>query len=124
MPMVKTLEQNFDLSQVSAALMEMLFSKEMSFDYTNDKLEAEVPVRLFLSVGRKDSINVKSLLTFIQDEASVKNHEIGDIDILDKFTFMDVSSSTAEKIINKCSGKKLNRRKVNIEIAKSKNKLF
>ncbi|ACQ54659.1 DEAD/DEAH box helicase [Clostridium botulinum] len=120
MPMVKTLEQNFDLSQVSAALMEMLFSKEMSFDYTNNKLEAEVPVRLFLSVGRKDSINVKSLLTFIQDAASVKNHEIGDIDILDKFTFMDVSSGTAEKIINKCSGKKLNRRKVNIEIAKSK----
>lgn len=120
MPMVKTLEQNFDLSEVSAALMEMLFSKEMSFDYTNDKLEAEVPVRLFLSVGRKDSINVKSLLTFIQDEASVRNHEIGDIDILDKFTFMDVSSNTAEKIINKCSGKKLNRRKVNIEIAKSK----
>ncbi len=33
---------------------------------------------------------------------------------------MDVSSGTAEKIINKCSGKKLNRRKVNIEIAKSK----
>ncbi len=120
MPMVKTLEQNFDLSEVSAALMEMLFSKEMSFDYTNNKLEAEVPVRLFLSVGRKDSINVKSLLTFIQDSSSVKNHEIGDIDILDKFTFMDVSSGTAEKIINKCSGKKLNRRKVNIEIAKSK----
>ncbi len=47
MPMVKTLEQNFDLSEVSAALMEMLFSKEMSFDYTNNKLEAEVPVRLF-----------------------------------------------------------------------------
>ncbi|EJO5348457.1 DEAD/DEAH box helicase [Clostridium botulinum] len=120
MPMAKTLEQNFDLVDVSAALMEMVFSKQMSFDYTNNKLEAEVPVRLFLSVGRKDSINVKSLLTFIQDTASVKKHEVGDIDILDKFTFMDVSSNTAQKIINKCSGEKLNRRKVNIEIAKSK----
>jgi ATP-dependent RNA helicase DeaD len=49
--------------------------------------------------------------------AKVNREDVGDIDILEKFSFVNVTEAAAESIIKHCSGKKLTGRKVNIEIS-------
>lgn len=119
-PFVEKLDEEFNLVDVSAALMKMLFEKEISFDYTQNTISAgDSNVRLFLNIGRKDNINVKRLLEFIDEVSGVESSEIGDIDILDKFTFMDVPERLTDVIIKTASGKKVNGRRVNVEVANS-----
>ena len=75
--------------------------------------------RLFLSIGHLDKIKPKSLVDFLTDNSNADRNSIGNIDILDKFTFIDVKSDAVDSILNNCSGKSLEGRRVNIEIAKS-----
>lgn len=117
LPIVEGLQKEGNLVHISAALMAMLFEKEVSNKYEQDIAEEESYNRLFLTVGKKDNLNIKSLLSFIDNNAGVKSSEIGDIDILDKFCFMDVSENHARKIIEKANNKKLNGRSVRIEFA-------
>lgn len=118
-PFVEKLDDEYNLVDISAALMQMLFEKEISFDYTENSIGVESNVRLFINIGRKDKIDVRKLLEFIDKASGVSGSEIGDIDILDKFTFIDVPQRVTDVIIKNVRGKKLNGRKVNVEVANS-----
>lgn len=118
-PLAAEMDEEFNLVDVTAALMNIVYNKEVSYDYTENSIGDKTDfVRLFLTVGRMDKLNPKVLLQFFSDNANTNKADIGDIDILDKFTFVDVRHDAAEKIIENCNGKRLSRRKVKIEISK------
>ncbi|MCT8978140.1 DEAD/DEAH box helicase [Clostridium sp. CX1] len=120
-PVATELDEEYNLVDVAAALMKMMFEKELSFDYSENALAStNGNVRLFLSVGRIDRISPKTLLQFMRTNSGLDVGEIGDIDIFDKFTFMDVPEKFVTPIIDKVSGKRFQGRKLNIEVAKSK----
>ncbi len=120
-PLAAELDEEFNLVDVTAALMNIVYSKEVSFDYTENSIGEKTDfVRLFLTVGRMDKLNPKELLQFFSETANTNKTDVGDIDILDKFTFVDVRHDAAQKIIEKCTDKRLCRRKVKIEISKKK----
>ena len=117
---------------VVSALMKMQFDKEMSFKYTNNKMEAPSSkgsgsgssyggnsndVRLFFSIGKRDNLTPKTLVKFITEKADVNGKKVNKIDILESFSFVSVDKDISEKVINKCSGNSINKRKVNIEVA-------
>jgi ATP-dependent RNA helicase DeaD len=119
-PLAAELDEEYNLVDVAAGLMHMLYSKEVSFDYTENKIgPVSSYTRLFLTIGRMDKINPKQLLQFL-NKAGVNKEDIGDIDILEKFSFVDVSESAVKPIIKQCSGKKLGGRRVEIEVSKPK----
>lgn len=120
-PFAAEMDEEFNLVDVAAALMNILYNKEVGYDYTDDETgKTEDFVRLFLTVGRIDRLGPKQLLEFFDETAGVSKDDIGDIDILEKFTFVNVSEEAADAIIKKCSGKRLCKRKVKIEEAKKK----
>lgn len=119
-PLATELDDEFNLVDVAAALMKNIFDKELTFDYTENSLSVESNVRLFLSVGRKDGINPKSIIEFLTSTADIAKQEVGDITILDKFSFIDIPERFVEVLMKKTKGKKLNNRRVNIEIANKK----
>lgn len=115
------LDEEYNLVDVAAALMKMMFDKELGYDYSESSLDMqENSVRLFLSAGRMDNMGPGNLLEFLTKNAGISKDEIGDIDIMEKFTFLNVSQNAANEILEKCNGKKINRRKINIEVAKGK----
>ncbi|MDV3428853.1 MAG: DEAD/DEAH box helicase [Bacillota bacterium] len=117
-PLAAELDDEFNLVDVAAELMKMLYDKEISYDYTENSISSESKqVRLFLTAGRMDKLNPKILLEFLVDTAGISKEEVGNIDILEKFTFIDVSESAAEAIINKSSGKKFGSRKLKVEMS-------
>lgn len=129
MQISKDLITEYGAEDVSASLIKLIFDKESNFDYTEDTLQNNTVnntnnannddiSRLFLSVGRLDKVNTLDLVKFLDTTAGVKSKELGRIDILDKFTFIDVPSQLVDIIIEKSSGKKINnKRKVRIEVS-------
>lgn len=114
---------------VVSVLMKMQFDKELSYKYTSNVIEAPVSdkkaknsneVRLFFSIGRRDSLTPKSLVKFITEKANISGKKINKIDILDNFSFVSVNKEVADLVMKKCIGNKLNKRKINIEVANKK----
>ncbi|AAO36505.1 DEAD/DEAH box helicase [Clostridium tetani] len=119
-PLVKDLESKFDLTNVTAALMSMLYNDEISYDYDDDNTESNSLdyTRIFLNVGRKDRLNPKILLEFLDNNANINKSQVGSIDILDKFAFVDIATDRVGDLMDNCIDKTLCRRKLNIEVAK------
>lgn len=117
-PLAAEMDEEFNLVDVAAALMNILYDKEVSYEYTENFIgSSSAHVRLFLTVGRMDKINPKQLLQFFNTTANVNKEEVGDIDILEKFSFADVTENAANRIIKYCSGQRLGGRKVKVEIS-------
>jgi ATP-dependent RNA helicase DeaD len=117
-PLATELDEDFNLVEVAAALLEMLYSKEVSYDYTENEIGSTSGYkRLFLNVGRLDRLNPKQLLEFLNETADVNKEDVGDIDILEKFSFVNVTEAAAESILKNCIGKKLAGRRLNAEIS-------
>ena len=118
------LDEDFNLVDVAAALIKMMFDKELSFDYNQNVLESSSSnhstVRLFMSIGRMDKITPKILAEFLSDTSDIDKNEVGDIDILEKFSFVNLPERCVDVVLKKSSGNRLNGRRVNIEIASSK----
>ena len=111
--------------------MQSQFKTQLSFEYENDKLEAPAPVkneddvRLFFSAGRRDGLTIKTLINYIKDNAKVGASQIRDIDIMENFAFVNIENSVHRQVLEKCTGGKINKRRVNVEVStnnKSKNK--
>ena len=142
-PMVQELDEEYNMVDVAAALMSIIYNKEISFDYVEDsiavnedkesfgrgrrdrgsrnrgKYNDEGKVRLFLSIGKMDKVNPKQILIYL-NEAKVNKNDIGSIDLYDKFSFVDVEPTVVDGILKKCYGKKINGRKVRVEVANRK----
>ncbi|PKM57108.1 MAG: hypothetical protein CVU98_07725, partial [Firmicutes bacterium HGW-Firmicutes-3] len=85
----------------------------------NRKRDDKDMVRMFFNVGNKDNLKPKHILGAIAGECNVKGSQIGAIDMLDKFTFVDVHKDIAKIVLKKMEGNKINNKKVSVEIAKT-----
>ncbi|MGL5615808.1 MAG: DEAD/DEAH box helicase [Sarcina sp.] len=137
-PVATELDEEFSLVDVAAALMKMLFDKNAAFDYTKNELEVpsreesnmrrksgrfEAPdseTRLFFSIGKRDGLAPKMLIDFIRNTADISPSKIGNIDIMENFCFVNVDNKLVDKILDTCIGGRINKRKINIEVAKKR----
>ncbi len=125
-PLVTQLDEDYSLVDVASALMYMTYTKEISYEYTensiatNNSTAGGGQVRIFINLGRKDKLNPKTLVTFFKETAKITGNEVGDVDILEKFSFFDISKEGADKIFKFSEGKRFCGRKVNLEMAKRK----
>lgn len=122
-PLVTQLDEDYSLIDVASALMYMTYSKEISYEYTENSIQSNAGAgltRVFINLGRKDKLNPKTLINFFKETARIQGNELGDIDILEKFSFFDISKEAADQIFKFSEGKRFCGRKVNLEIAKRK----
>jgi len=77
-------------------------------------------VRLFLNVGKKDKARPGDILGALAGESGLPGNLIGDIDMYDSYSFVNVPGDYAEKIIDSVSGCKIKGKKVHIEEATGK----
>ena len=121
---LETTEVN--MVQVAAALIKMklgktLVKKEIEVeempdnDYGNSRRGNEV--RLFITLGKMDGMRRNELKDYLVNETGIKKSNITNVETLDKFSFVKVSSDVADKVIKKLDGSKLNGRKVSVEVS-------
>jgi ATP-dependent RNA helicase DeaD len=75
-------------------------------------------VRLFLSLGRKDNVAPNHIVGAITSETSIAGRAIGQIDIYDKFSFVEVPQADVKRVLDGMQGKTINARQVSMEVAK------
>lgn len=56
--------------------------------------------RFFINLGSKDELNPKNLLSFIDSQPSLKNVEIGKIDIQKSFSFFEIDKRYEDQLLN------------------------
>jgi hypothetical protein len=61
--------------------------------------EVETMVRLFLRVGRRDGVRPADMVGAIANEAGISGDQIGDIDLYDTFSFVEVPQESGQKVI-------------------------
>jgi ATP-dependent RNA helicase DeaD len=122
LPMAKELINEYGAEDVAASLIKITFDKAMNYEYgtTEETVTTDETARLFMSVGKLDKATPKDIIKFVDEHAGVKSKDIGRIDILDKFSFIDVPESLVNIIIEKCNGNSIGKRRVNIEISNKK----
>jgi ATP-dependent RNA helicase DeaD len=116
-----------ELIKFSAGLFKALFDKEVGSDLNKDLTVASPRnqtnksyTRVFLTIGKMDNLKKGSLLDFLKDTTGIDKALFMNIEILTKFTFMDVHTSVIDEFIKKVNNTKLYERVIRVEKAKAR----
>ena len=101
----KLLEEN-DAEKVIASLLKYTFQDELNekrygkIKPTRSVKEVkEGQSRLFVALGKKDGMNPRKLVEYLEDKTNVRGRYIDDVAVFENFSYITVSSRDAEKII-------------------------
>ena len=75
--------------------------------------------RMFINVGRLDRVNVNTMRKLLND-ANITDEEIYDMDIMEKFSFIEIDNSKVDDVFVALNGIMMNGRRVNTEISNTK----
>lgn len=75
--------------------------------------------RLFLSIGKYDQIRKKQILELICGRTHISPRKVRQIEVMDQFSFVDVSSENAEKCVNMLNGIRINGKRLRVETSKA-----
>jgi ATP-dependent RNA helicase DeaD len=76
--------------------------------------------RFFINLGRKDELNPGKLIGLINEQDITNNVEIGQIEILDTFSFFELDKNFTDETISSFQGAEFNGRSVNVEVTEKK----
>lgn len=83
-------------------------------------LSASGFTRLFMTIGRKDRIKVADIVRSITQETNISGRKIGNISLFDSFSFVEVSSDLADRVISSLNDMVLHGRKIRVQPARNK----
>ncbi len=100
----KDLLKDVDPVELVASLLKHSYEEELNFSNYHDiddssAVDAQGKVRLFVALGRVDGITPKKIVDMIKAETNVRDKNIKQIQIFDKFSFLNVSYIDAEHIL-------------------------
>ncbi|MCB9202621.1 MAG: DEAD/DEAH box helicase [Flavobacteriales bacterium] len=73
--------------------------------------------RFFINLGKKDSLSKGKLFDLINKNTKGKKADVGDIDILEKFSFFEVESKYKSQLLDSFNKDAFQGKKINLEIA-------
>lgn len=87
-------------------------------DRGNKRRDDENMTRFFINIGKKDKLNPARLIGLINDQRIAKNIEIGQIEILDTFSFFELDKNYEKETMSAFEGNDVDfeGRNVNVEI--------
>jgi ATP-dependent RNA helicase DeaD len=121
--MVEALASEHDVKAVAAAALKMLW--ESRHGAHADEAEAQDAIaqrmappmtKVYVGLGRRDGLRPGDLVGAIANEANLKARSIGEIEILDAVSFVEVPTSETERVVAALRRTKLRGRKVKVAL--------
>ncbi|MDR1259913.1 MAG: DEAD/DEAH box helicase [Endomicrobium sp.] len=119
------------LLDVAAILLKMLFISEkkcheqkkdvfmnLNNNYFSD-LSKQNMVKLFVSIGKKDDVRAGDFVGAITGETGINGKLIGNIKILNSFSFVEVPEKHVANVINALHSSNIKGKKVSVSLAKN-----
>lgn len=78
---------------------------------------AKGDLRLFINIGKFDGLKKKQLIKLLSEKCGLKERQIRDAAVMDKFTFINVPADKAKPVLRTLSTMRFNGRKINAEIS-------
>ena len=72
---------------------------------------------IFIDKGKKDRLDVQTVIAFVKRYAGIDPKQIGDISIKASFTFVELPDDKIMKAVKKLEGKKMKGKKVRVEVS-------
>ncbi len=97
---------NLEIEKLLAAILKDAYEKrfdESSYHTISERWVSISPTgeqRLFIAKGRVDGYAPWTLIQFIENEVGIRLGDVGKIDILDKFSYMNVQSQKAQEVLD------------------------
>lgn len=120
---------NDEIKNIASTLLQNKLSTNLGSDFNIDLKEVKKKkhgtrelgdsVRIFLTIGKLDNITKGELLTFIEKKANLKEGTCSGVEIMTKFTFMNVQKKYYDQLMKNCNNTKYNNRLIRIEKAKN-----
>jgi ATP-dependent RNA helicase DeaD len=120
-------ESGRDLAEIAAAAAR-LARGDRPLEVALEPVRPEVTyadegmVRLFIDAGHASGVRPKDIVGAIANEAGVPGKAIGEIEIFDRFSFVDVRSEYLERVLDRMSGSIIRSRDARIRLATSREK--
>jgi len=110
----KKLQEENEPTEILAALLNYCFNEDVDPEHygeiqdvsrkkgdysTRRSLDQEGKARLFVALGKKDDLNPPKLIKLIQSKVEIRSRDIGDVQVMDSFSFITVPFQKAENII-------------------------
>jgi ATP-dependent RNA helicase DeaD len=105
----------YTFSQRGAELSEVDFSG--SFGNTGAK---KGMVRLFFTIGRQQGIYPRDMVQIISEETGIPSRAVGDISILDKFSFVEVPEDMAYRVIYIMDRLTIKGKRISVQLARAR----
>ena len=121
----RLMEEDYSSLEIAAALLKLYTgSKDDSIQVAGSDFEdtGAQPgmVRFFINVGRKQKVKAKDIVRAIGDVSGLSSTSIGRIDVLDKFSFVELPAKNARDISEALRRKGIKGLRVNLEPANKK----
>lgn len=126
-------DDDFSAIEVAAALlkMELEMADAKEIDIRPDRPQRSEKkfkragaeqgmVRMFINIGKNKAIRPQDVVGAIAGETSISGKNIGDIDIFENYTFVEIPEEFSEEVLQIMSKNTIKGNKINIEPAKGK----
>lgn len=122
-------KDGFELRDITASLLRMQigvlkqeFSDELSQNgggYDEPRHKNAKMVRLFVNLGKNQKIGKGDIVGALAGETGMKGSLIGNIDIFDKYSFVEIPESEVKRVLRAMDNNTIKGKRVNFEIAKN-----
>lgn len=119
--------KDFDPVDITSAAIKNAFSQRgndiSDLDFTTNLGNTGAKngmVRLFLTIGRMQNIKPQDLIKAISEETGIPPKSIGDINIYEKFTFLEVPEDYALRVINIMDRLAINGKRISVQLARAR----
>ena len=116
MAIVARLEMDHDLRTITAALIKELAVRQGDL---SEEVPQEQMTRLFLSIGRRARVDRHDLERLVRETAGIEEEDIGRIDLLHNFAFLEVRKGVAEMVVEKMHESMFQGKEISVEPARS-----
>ncbi|MDD3341881.1 MAG: DEAD/DEAH box helicase [Bacilli bacterium] len=111
------------LMHFAASLLKVTVDKEVGSDFNKQikiredrrDMVGKNATRVFLTIGKMDGLKKGSLLDFLKEQTQIRKENFQNIEVLEKFTFVDVDNKVVESFLKKIKNKKYKNRAVRAE---------
>ncbi|GGK81359.1 DEAD/DEAH box helicase [Rufibacter glacialis] len=122
----RLVDQDLTTMDIAAALLKMVMkdskAKEKSAEAGEAKGGPKVGFdRLFVTLGKKDRLHPKDLVDILTNSTSIPGGKVGDIDLYDRFSFIEVPTEYTAEILEQLSVTEINGMTVKFQKAEKKN---
>ncbi|MBI4824058.1 MAG: DEAD/DEAH box helicase [Nitrospirae bacterium] len=123
-PLVQELFEKYGHEKVAAAALSLAVGdlKVEDIEEIRSPRASDIGgmTRLFLTIGRKDKIKVGDIVKTIAEKSRIPGRQIGNIALLDNFSFVEVPSNLAEQVIGSINDMMIGGRKIKVQTAKKR----